>query len=64
MSKQDRLKALKEAPSNSWIALSSDESRVVATAKTYRDAVEKAAQSGEYDPILIKTPDQWRPMVL
>lgn len=64
MSFQDRLKALQQAEPSSWIALSSDESRVVASGKTYQDAVERAAESGEHDPILIKTPDQWRPIVL
>ena len=64
MSAQDRVEVLKCAEPSRWIAFSSDESRAVATGKTYQDAVEKAAQSGEHDPILIKTPDQWRPRVL
>ena len=64
MSTQERVQALRDAPADSWLALSGDESRVVATGKTYQDAVEKAAQSGERDPILIKTPSEWRPRVL
>ena len=64
MSTAERVKTLREAEPNSWVAFASDESRVVATGKTYQEAVEKAGQSGEDDPILVKTPDKWRPVVL
>jgi hypothetical protein len=64
MSADDRVKVLKEAEPNTWVALASDESRVVGVGESYQDAVKKAAESGEHDPILIKTPGQWRARVL
>ena len=59
MSKEERLQALREAPPNSWLALSEDESRVLGSGKTYAEAVELAAEEGVEDPILIKIPDEW-----
>lgn len=59
MSNEERLQVLREAPANSWLALSEDESRVVGTGKTYAEAVELAAKEGVEDPVLIKTPDEW-----
>lgn len=57
----DRLQALKSAPPDSWIALSEDESRIVAIAPTYEEAVQKSASAGVSDPVLIKTPKAWLP---
>lgn len=64
MSSQERTEILLKAPPRTWIALSDDESRVVAYAPSYEEAVEKAEASGESDPILIMTPDSWQHMVL
>jgi hypothetical protein len=54
-----RLEALRSAPPNSWVALSEDESRVVAVGGTYHEAVSKSQQAGVSDPVLVKTPETW-----
>ena len=54
-----RVKILKEAKPNSWIALSADESRLLATSESYTEAVRLAEASGETEPVLIRTPDSW-----
>ena len=56
-----RVVALRSAPLNSWVALSEDESRVVATGATYEEVVKKSEEAGFAEPILIKTPLQWMP---
>lgn len=61
---EERVRLLLEAPPNSWIALSGDESRCVAHGATYAEAVANAEQEGESDPVLIKKPETWHPMVL
>ena len=57
-----RLEALRSAPLGSWVALSEDESRIVATGKTYSEAAENSECAGVSDPIIIKTPDRWAPL--
>ena len=64
MSAQERVKILADAAPNTWVALSQDESRVVASGENYTQAVENAEDAGESDPVLIRVPDAWRPMVL
>ena len=64
MSPQDRLKALREAPPDGWIAFSGDESRVVAHGATYEEAVSNAEKAGESDPLLVKIPFDWTELVL
>jgi hypothetical protein len=59
MSPEERVKILEEAKPNSWIAFSSDESRVAGRGDTYAEAVEEAARHGEEDPILVQIPDNW-----
>lgn len=43
-------------PPRTWVALSADESRVVGTGASYGDAVDRASEQGETDPILLMTP--------
>ena len=43
---------------NCWIALSSDERRVVASAKHPQEALKKAHAKGELDPILMWAPKE------
>ena len=64
MSAQERVKVLREAKANTWIALAHDESGVVASGNDYAEAVETAKNKGEGDPILIKIPQQWNALVL
>lgn len=64
MNSDDRLKALVSAPLDRWIALSDDESRVVAEGATFEEAARRAEENGVPDPILVKTPEDWTPRVL
>jgi len=54
-----RVDVLKSAAPDSWVALSEDESRIVAVASSYEEAVQKSESSGVSDPVLIKTPKAW-----
>ncbi len=56
-----RLNVLRSAPPDSWIALSEDESALVAVGSTYEEAVTKSEKAGVSDPVLIKTPKTWAP---
>jgi hypothetical protein len=61
MSAEERVRILSEAKPNSWVAFSSDESRLVGCGDNYEDAVEDAQSHGENDPVLVKIPDNWEP---
>ena len=63
MSDEERVRILGEAKPNSWVALSSDESKLVGRGDTYDQAVEDAEKNGESDPLLIQIPDSWEPRV-
>jgi len=54
-----RAELLRSAPLNSWVALSEDESSIVAVASTYEEAVRKSEEAGVSDPVLTKTPEAW-----
>jgi len=56
-----RLKTLQGAPLDSWIALSEDESRIVAVGRDYAEVSSKADASGEDDVLILKTPPSWAP---
>ena len=64
MSAEERVRILSEAKPNSWLAFSSDESKIVGRGDSYMEAVEEAEKNGEPDPLLIKIPDSWEPRVL
>jgi hypothetical protein len=57
-----RLEALRSAPMNSWVALSEDETRIVAVGKTYAEVAENSDRAGVEDPVIIKTPASWAPL--
>jgi hypothetical protein len=63
MSAEERVRILSEAKPNSWLAFSSDESKIVGRGDSYIEAVEEAEKNGEADPLLIKIPDNWEPRV-
>ena len=63
MTDEERVRVLSEAKPNSWIALSSDESKLVGCGDTYEQAVADAQRHGEDDPLLIQIPDNWEPRV-
>jgi hypothetical protein len=56
-----RLETLRSAPLNTWIALSEDESKIIAVGKTYSEVSERSEQAGAADPIILRTPSQWVP---
>jgi hypothetical protein len=56
-----RISALRSAPLNAWIALSDDETRIVATGTTYEEVARESERAGFPDSIIIKTPGQWLP---
>lgn len=63
MTPQDsRLELLRSAPMDSWIALSEDESRIVAVGSSYAEVVKNSEDAGVSDPLLIKTPKRWMPI--
>lgn len=47
---------------DSWIALSEDETRIIATGKTYSEVAENSERAGVDDPIIVKTPTTWAPI--
>ena len=59
-----RLSALANAPLDKWIALSADETRVVAEGATFQEVVVAAERSGESDPLIVHVPEDWAPRIL
>jgi hypothetical protein len=57
-----RLELLRSAPLNKWIALSEDESSIVAVGETYGEVSERSDLAGEVDPVILKTPQEWAPL--
>jgi hypothetical protein len=56
---QIRLELLRTAPLDAWVALSQDESRIVATGNDYDEVARGADEAGEADPVILKTPPTW-----
>lgn len=61
MSTEERIRLLRDAKPNTWIAFSSDETKLVGRGETYSEVVEDAEKNGEADPVLVKIPDNWEP---
>jgi hypothetical protein len=59
-----RLELLRSAPMNTWIAISADESRIVATGSTFMEADEAAKKAGEEGYFLTRTPNSWLPRAM
>ena len=57
-----RLNALRDAPLDSWIALSEDESRIVAVGTSFEEVTRNSEMAGVEDPLVIKTPKSWLPL--
>lgn len=60
----DRLSALINAPLDRWIALSADESRIVAEGATFAEVSDLVDKSGESDPLIVRVPEDWSPRIL
>jgi hypothetical protein len=54
---KDVSKLLADVPKGAWVALSRDEDRVIAYAAELQDAIQKAKEAGENDPIVIRVPE-------
>jgi len=59
-----RLQLLRSAPLDSWIAMSEDETRIIAVGKTLMSADAAAKLTGEESYFLTKTPEAWLPRAL
>lgn len=57
-----RLNLLRSAPLNKWIALSDDESKIVAVGETYGEVSTLSDSAGVSDPVILKTPQEWVPL--
>jgi hypothetical protein len=57
-----RLDLLRSAPLDSWVALSQDESRILASGRDLNEVIEKTHAIGESDPLILKTPPVWGPI--
>jgi len=56
-----RLELLRSAPLDCWIAVSGDETRILASGRTLIEADSAAKSSGEEGYFLLKTPTAWLP---
>jgi TPP-dependent indolepyruvate ferredoxin oxidoreductase alpha subunit len=54
-----RVSALREAPLNSWIALSDDETRVIAAGASYQEVADELDRMGDESSVIVKTPPSW-----
>lgn len=54
---KDISKLLADVPKGAWVALSKDEERVVAFAVELQEALQKAKDAGESDPVVIRVPE-------
>ena len=63
MSAEERVRILREAKPNTWVAFSEDESKVVAYGDSYSQVVKAAEDLGEKEPLIVKAPENWNPKV-
>jgi hypothetical protein len=59
-----RVAALLQAPLDSWIALSDDETRLVARGDTYQAVAAKLDEMGDDSSVVLKTPPSWSPLAV
>jgi hypothetical protein len=57
-----RLDLLRSAPLNKWIALSEDESTILAIGESFGEVSELIDRAGVSDPVILKTPESWVPI--
>jgi hypothetical protein len=55
-----RSEALRSASPDSWVAMSEDETRIIATGATYEEVSKRLDEAGVQDSVIIKTPKSWR----
>jgi len=54
-----RVSALRDAPLNSWIALSDDETKVIAVGASYQEVADELDRIGDQSSVIVKTPPAW-----
>jgi TPP-dependent indolepyruvate ferredoxin oxidoreductase alpha subunit len=59
-----RIEALRNAPLDSWIALSDDESCVVAQGASYQEVAAQLDALGDDTAVILKTPPSWAPFAV
>ncbi len=55
---RDLSKLLADIPKGAWVALSHDEERVVSYGDNLQEVLQKAKQTGENDPFVIRVPEK------
>ena len=61
---KDISKLLAGIPKGAWVALSYDEERVIAYAADLPDALQKAKERGESNPVIVRVPESEAPSLL
>lgn len=61
---KDISRLLADIPRGAWVALSSDQERVLAYAADLAQAVKKANELGESDPVVVRIPENPSSLVL
>ena len=64
MTSNARSEALRKAPLDSWVALSADETKVVAVGASYEEVTSKLNRMGDTDSVILKTPPAWLSLAL
>jgi hypothetical protein len=59
-----RVEALRSAPRDAWIALSDDETKVVATGNSYQEVAGALDRIGDDSAVILKTPSHWLPFAV
>lgn len=59
-----RVSALSGAPLNAWVALSDDETTLVATGATYQEVADQLDQMGDQTSVIVRTPPSWLPLAV
>ena len=62
MARLARIDVLRSAPLNAWIALSDDETMLIASGNSYEEVSRKLDEMGNEDALIIRTPPQWGPL--
>jgi hypothetical protein len=54
---KDITKLLADIPKGAWVALSKNEDKVIAFAAELQEALQKAKEAGENDPVVVRVPE-------
>jgi hypothetical protein len=54
---KDWTRLLGGIPKGAWVALSHDEDRVLASGPELQEVLEKARETGETDPVVVRVPE-------